>query len=169
VRVPDSQAEPRTIDNPISGERIIIRTTAADSDGRLLAFDLFLPPGGHVPAWHAHPIQEERFTIVRGELTFRLGRRSLTARAGDTILIPPGTSHWFGNTSRRDTEARVEIRPALRMQELLELGPGLSQPGRPRLRALARFLLEFQRELAMPVLPPRLGRALLWPLARLGS
>jgi hypothetical protein len=39
-----SQARGRVTDNPISGERIVIRQTAAETGGRLLAFDLFLPP-----------------------------------------------------------------------------------------------------------------------------
>src|SRR4029450_1562814 len=36
----------QTIVNPVSGERITFRTTAAESDGELLAIDLELAPGG---------------------------------------------------------------------------------------------------------------------------
>src|SRR5438105_15619209 len=80
----------RVIDNPISGERIVIRTSGAQTGGALLAFDLFLPPGGHVPARHVHPIQEERFTILDGELRFEVGHRAILATRGETVLIPPG-------------------------------------------------------------------------------
>ena len=38
------------LDNPVSGERIIFRKTAADTDGELLEIDLELAPDGHVPA-----------------------------------------------------------------------------------------------------------------------
>src|SRR5690348_8105757 len=58
--------EGRVIVNPISGERIIIRESGAQTNGRLLVFDLYLPPGAHVPARHVHPVQEERFTVVSG-------------------------------------------------------------------------------------------------------
>ena len=34
------------LDNPVSGERIIFRRTAADTGGELLAFDLELQPDG---------------------------------------------------------------------------------------------------------------------------
>ncbi|MEO6795487.1 MAG: hypothetical protein ABI401_16210 [Candidatus Dormibacter sp.] len=36
------EAAERVIHNPISGERIMIRTSAAETDGRLLVFDLLL-------------------------------------------------------------------------------------------------------------------------------
>jgi hypothetical protein len=35
-----SSARGRAIENPISGERIVIRKTGAETAGRLLAFDL---------------------------------------------------------------------------------------------------------------------------------
>jgi hypothetical protein len=49
----------RVIHNPISGERIVVRASGTQTDGRLFAFDLFLPPGGHVPA-RAMSIQSSR-------------------------------------------------------------------------------------------------------------
>src|SRR5215467_15660456 len=63
-----ADAPHRLITNPISGEQIIIHTSGAETDGTLLIFDLFLPPGKHVPSWHTHPIQEERFTILAGTM-----------------------------------------------------------------------------------------------------
>ena len=77
------------IDNPTSGERIVIRQSGADTDGRMLAFDLYLPPGGHVPATHAHPVQEERFTVIAGQLHFRIGRDTTLARPGETVVVNP--------------------------------------------------------------------------------
>jgi quercetin dioxygenase-like cupin family protein len=164
----------RVIDNPISGERIVIRTTAEESDGALLAFDLFLPPGGRVPARHVHPVQEERFTVLNGQLRFRLGRRTVLAAPGQTVLVPPRTTHWFGNEGTEPAHARVEVRPALRTAELLETTETLGRSGRtpgtgrPELLDLADLLLEFQRELAMPMVPPVLARAVLRPIAWLG-
>jgi quercetin dioxygenase-like cupin family protein len=164
----------RVIENPISGERIIIRVTGAETNGRLLVFDLFLPPGGHVPAGHAHPAQEERFTVLSGLMRFRLGRRAIVAHPGETIVVPAGTAHWFGNPGASVAHARVEVRPALRMQEFFEMTEALSATGRllsarlPRPAALARLLLEFQREVAVPHVPAFLVRAVLTPLAWLG-
>jgi quercetin dioxygenase-like cupin family protein len=164
----------RVIDNPISGERIVIRESGAETGGQLLSFDLFLPPGAHVPARHVHPVQEERFTVVTGRMRFRLGRRTIVATPGDTVLVPAGTAHWFGNVGAGVAHARVEARPALRMEEMFETAAALGRAGHvpgtrlPRLSDLALFLLEFQRELAVPDMPAFLVRALLAPLAWLG-
>lgn len=164
----------RVIHNPISGERIVIRETGAQTGGDLLSFDLFLPPGAHVPARHVHPVQEERFTVIEGRWRFRLGRRTILANPGDTVLVPAGTAHWFGNIGEGEAHARVEARPALRMEEMFESAAAMSVaryfPGAriPRLSDLALFLTEFRRELAVPDVPAFLIRAFLVPLAWLG-
>jgi quercetin dioxygenase-like cupin family protein len=161
----------RVIDNAVSGERIVIRKSGAQTDGRVLSFDLYLPPGAHVPAGHVHPVQEERFTVVAGEMRFRLGRRSVLASPGETVRVPPGTPHWFGNAGQDVALTRVEVRPALRMEELLhwtgQLGVAGYLPGThlPRPSDLALVLLEFQRELAVPNVPAFLVRAVMAPLA----
>ena len=169
--LPDGE---HVIVNPVSGERIVIRESGAQTGGQLLSFDLYLPPGGHVPARHVHPVQEERFTVVAGQMRFRLGRRSILAHPGESVIVPPGKAHWFGNAGAGVSHARVEVRPALRMQEMFEaLGDtgaaertgGAVHPGLTR---LASILLEFQREVAAPHIPAFLSRALLAPLAWLG-
>jgi quercetin dioxygenase-like cupin family protein len=169
-----SSAAGRVIDNAISGERIVIRTTAAQSGGRVLSFDLFLPPGGHVPARHVHPVQEEQFSVVEGRIRFRIGRRRVVVGPGETVVAPPGTAHWFGNASPEAAMMRVDVRPALRMEELLTRAGGMGVERRlpglrlPRLPDLALVLLEFQREIAVPDVPAFLVRAVLAPLAWLG-
>jgi mannose-6-phosphate isomerase-like protein (cupin superfamily) len=161
----------RVIANPVSGERIVIRQSGARTGGALLAFDLYLPPGGHVPARHVHPHQEERFTVISGRMRFHLGRRRFTAGPGATIVIPRGAAHWFGNPGPEPSHAYVETRPALRMEELFEsteeIGLAALRRG-ARLSALpdfARLLLNFQREVTVPNIPTFLTRAALTPLA----
>ena len=159
------------IDNSVSGERIVIRKSGAQTGGRLLCFDLFLPPGGHVPAGHVHPVQVEQFTVVAGRMRFRVGGRTILASPGETVRVPPGTPHWFGNAGTDVALTRVEVRPALRMEELLhwtgQLGVDGHLPGThiPRLSDLALVLLEFQRELAVPNVPAVLVRAVMAPFA----
>jgi len=166
-----SQVEGRVIDNLISGERIVIRKSGDQTGGRVLSFDLFLPPGGHVPAGHVHPQQAERFKVVAGRMRFRVGRRTIVACPGETVRVPAGTPHWFGNAGPEVALTRVSVRPALRMEELLHrtglLGIEGHLPGThvPRLSELAVVLLDFQRELAVPNVPAVLVRAIMAPLA----
>ena len=149
--------------NPLSGEQITIQ--AADPDGAVLVWELLLAPGGRVPASHAHPRQEERFTVVAGRMRFRVGMRRLLAEPGDTVVVPPGTMHHFANPG--PAPARVEVRttPALSMRELLEASAELARQqqaaGRalPRLTDLARFMRDFEAEVAAPILPGVIRRA----------
>src|SRR5690349_18950440 len=171
---PGSSVPRRVISNPISGEQIIIQTSGAETEGKLLVFDLFLPPGKQVPSRHTHPIQEERFTILAGTMRFRLGWRSFLATPGDTLVIPAGVAHWFGNVGSGVVHARVEVRPALRMEALfaaaatIETGTHHSVGHRVRqLPAFARLLIEFQREVAAPYLAAWLVRPVLAIVARL--
>jgi quercetin dioxygenase-like cupin family protein len=163
----------KVIDNPLSGERIVIRTTAEDTAGSLLEFDLFLPPGSRVPAGHTHPVQEERFTVVEGLMRFRLGLRNVLARPGETVVVPPETAHWFSNPGDVRAHVRVEVRPALRTQELFEAASTLGGDGArgrrvPRPVDLALFLQEFALEVRVPFVPASLARTVIGAVARLG-
>jgi quercetin dioxygenase-like cupin family protein len=171
---PGNPAPRRVISNPISGEQIVIRTSGAETNGKLLVFDLFLPPGKQVPSRHTHPIQEERFTILAGTMRFRLGWRSILATSSDTIVIPPGVAHWFGNPGPEVVHARVEVRPALHMEELFTTAASIETGAHDSIRhqvrklaAVAHLLIEFQREVAVPDIAAWLVRPVLAVIARL--
>jgi quercetin dioxygenase-like cupin family protein len=136
------------LDNPVSGERFVFTTTAEDTGGELLAFELEVPPGGRVPGGHVHPAQEERFEVTSGTMRFKKGLRWVTAESGDEVIVPAGTSHRFANAGEQPARVRVEVRPALRMEELFEL---------------AMFMREFEPEVQAPV-APGLVRAVMSPL-----
>lgn len=161
----------KTIENPISGERITFRETAGDTDGEVLAFDLELSPDGNVPGMHVHPIQEERFEVVDGTMRFRRGGRKVIAKPGDVVVVPPGVRHKFQNGGDDEAHVRVEVRPALRMEQLLRTSVDLAEQGRtnskgmPKPLDLALFMREFKDEVTGPFLPGWLQRMALAPLA----
>lgn len=158
------------LENPVSGERIIFRKTASDTHGELLAFELFLAPDGHV-----HPQQEERFEVVEGTMMFRRGLETVYARAGDTVVVPPGMVHRFENAGEEPAHALVEVRPALRMEQLFETATALAREGRtnrkglPKPLELALFVREFEREVRAPFLPAGVVRAVMAPLVWLAA
>jgi mannose-6-phosphate isomerase-like protein (cupin superfamily) len=161
----------QTIENPISGERITFRKTAADTDGEVLAFDLELSPDGNVPGMHVHPSQEERFEVVEGTMRFRRRGRKVVAKPGDVVVVPPRVRHKFQNGGDEEAHVRVEVRPALRMERLLETSVDLADEGRtnskgmPKPLDLALFVHEFKDEVTGPFLPGWLQRMVLAPLA----
>lgn len=159
--------------NPLSGERITIRTTAAETGGDLLEWELVLAPGGRVPSSHAHPEQQERFTVLAGRLDFRLAGRRVSAGPGESVTVEPGTVHSFANTGPADARVLVRTRPALGMQALLETAAAMARAQHaaarrlPRLLDLALFMSEFEREVRAPYLPAAPVRAVTRALARL--
>ncbi|HEV3292610.1 MAG TPA: cupin domain-containing protein [Streptosporangiaceae bacterium] len=163
----------QVIENPLSGEQILIRRTAAETGGSVLEWELVLAPGGRVPSSHAHPEQEERFTVLSGRMRFRVAGRRIIATAGDTVAVPAGIVHHFANAGRQPARVAVETRPALEMAELLATAAALAQEqqaaGRalPRPLDLALFMTDFAREVRAPYLPPALARAVAAALARL--
>ena len=164
----------QTIENPLSGERITFRKTAADTGGELLAIDLELSPDGHVPGMHVHPNQEERFEVLEGTMRFRKGLKRVTARPGDVVVVPPGVAHKFANAGDETAKLRVEIRPAQRMEDLFETAVALADEGRtnrkglPKPLDLALFVREFEQEVQGPFPPAWMQRLALAPVAWLG-
>jgi quercetin dioxygenase-like cupin family protein len=162
----------QTLENRATGERITFRRTAADTNGELVAVDLALPAGARVAGWrHLHPHQQEIFEVVEGTMRFRLGRKQILARAGTTVVVPPGVPHNFANAGLGDALVRVEIRPALDMEQLFETAVGLAEDGRTMLGGipgpleLPLFLDRFEREVQAAFPPRRLQRIALAPLA----
>ena len=163
-----------TITNPASGERITFLKTRSDTFGELLELELELTPDGHVPGAHRHPEQTETFHVLDGTMKFRLGMRSIVAGPGDTVEVPVGATHKFANAGDGIARARVEVRPALRMEELLETSVALAEEGRttrkgmPKPVDLALFVRAYEREVRAPFPPPAVVRAVTAPLAWIG-
>jgi quercetin dioxygenase-like cupin family protein len=159
------------LDNPVSGERFAFRRTAADTNGELLEFDLTLAADGHVPGAHVHPEQEERFVVHRGRVRFRLGLRRIVAGPGDVVVVPAGRVHAFRNVGGEEAMVRVQVTPALDMEQLFEATVAMAEAGHtnrkgmPRPLHLALFVRRFRREVRASFPPAPVVNALLAPLA----
>jgi quercetin dioxygenase-like cupin family protein len=160
-----------TLANPVTGERFTFLETAASSNGELLAFELDLRAGGGVPMPHVHPIQTEQFEVLAGSVRFRVGRRSILASAGEVVEIAPGIVHGFSNPGPDRVRMRVDVSPALQMEEMLREVVALAEAGRLTRRGMPRSPLDLARlaraydDVAhAPFVSVRVQRALLAPL-----
>ena len=160
----------QVIENKVSGERITFLRTAADTDGELLAFECELTADGKVPGKHVHPNQEERFEVIEGRMEFKLGRKTIHAGPGEVVVVPAGASHKFRNGGDDTAVVRVEVRPALKMEQLLETVCEYAETGRvlrtgmPKPLELAVFVKAFKDEVHAPFPPAAIQRASLAPL-----
>ena len=165
----------QTIEHPQTGERFTFRKTAADTNGELLEFDLELSPEGKVPGKHVHPNQTERFEVLEGTMKFTVGHKTVVAEKGDVLTVEPGTAHKFRNSGGTTARVRVQVTPALRMEELFETVCQLATDGRtlksgmPKPLDLALFVREYREEVQAPFPPAFVQRAALAPLAAVAT
>src|SRR4051794_33258079 len=165
----------QTLENPVSGEKITFIQTAGDTDGELLKIELELTPDGAVPGAHIHPEQEERFEIIEGTMTFRMGLKKIVAGPGEVVTVPAGKVHAFKKAGDESAKVRVQVRPALQMEQLFEPPVALAEKGRPRAKGrpkpldLALFVRQYRREVKAPFPPAPIVRAMLAPLAYLAT
>ena len=119
-----------TIENPVTGERIVFRQTSRETNGEAVVVETFVQPGGFVAAAHVHPVQEERFQVLRGTVGFKIGRTKHRRRAGPARHRPAGTPHKFWNAGDETAHFVCEIRPALQFESLIETMFALAADGK---------------------------------------
>jgi quercetin dioxygenase-like cupin family protein len=162
-----------TLENPVTGERIVFRRTAAETGGESLDYDLFFRPQGFVVKEHLHPSQDELHDVVEGRLGLVLEGKEQVLEPGDSVVVKAGTPHRLFPMDDGQVHVHFEVKPALRTQELLELffrlarDGKVSKKGNPGLLELAVIAREFEPEGYATRPPLAVQRALFGPLAAL--
>ena len=165
-----------TIEQPLTGERLTFLETAATTGGDFLKISLEVAPGGRLPVPHVHPRAEERFEVAAGRIKIKIDGKSRIADAGETVIVPRGASHVWGNPFDEPTTVVAYISPALRLETFFETGFGLARDGKfnsktqlPRFLQMVVLAHEFRDEIAAPGVAGTAIRGLaaaLAPLAR---
>jgi quercetin dioxygenase-like cupin family protein len=171
-----------TIDNPITGERVVVRVGTEESEDQLLEVDTYVRPGGAVTGEHIHPAIEESFTVVSGRVGFRLNGRESIAELDRPLRVPAGVAHDWWNAGEEEAHIIVEIRPGERFEKMARNLFGLAQDGKtnskgmPNLLQAAIFAREFSDVLYFtkpPLVVQRLlfgaPAAIAWSLGYRGS
>lgn len=108
-----------SIENPVTGERIVIRSTARETEGEAVVLEVFLRPTGLLASELARPAEEVRFQILRGSVGFLIGEKALVARPGDRLTLLPGTPYEIWNAGD-EAHLVCEVRPAQAFEADLE-------------------------------------------------
>ena len=75
------------------GDTYTITVRGEDTNGRFCVIDMYIPPGGGPPP-HRHDF-EETFILPEGEIEAAFRGKKTTARAGETLNIPPALRIGF--------------------------------------------------------------------------
>ena len=159
--------------HPVTGEKMIFRQTAQETNGELLQVDLFVAPHGFVAGEHIHPHQEERFKIQSGRIQLRVNGSEHAFAEGEQAIIPPGTPHVWWNGGDEELHALLEFRPALNIETFFENFFGLGKDGktdrqgRPNPFQAAVIFQAFKDEMQLPLLPFGILFPLLAPVGRM--
>jgi mannose-6-phosphate isomerase-like protein (cupin superfamily) len=141
--------------NPITGERIVFRKTAAETHGTLLEMDAFWTQPGHRAPAHLHPGMQERWEVISGAATFAVDGVERSAGPGEVVLAPPGVPHQAWNATVEPAHLRIQMRPALRWETFVERLFALAADGyrdgrsTPDPALMLELLREFPHEIAL--------------------
>ena len=104
----------QALENPATGERLVFRRTARETNGEALEYEIVFTPRGFGAQEHLHPRQQERHEVLEGELGIVVAGREQRLGPGDVEVVPPGTPHRIFAVGDRPVRAVFELRPALR-------------------------------------------------------
>jgi mannose-6-phosphate isomerase-like protein (cupin superfamily) len=76
--------------------------------GEALVIDIWSDPGGGVLAEHFHPMLEERYEVLQGEVTAVVDGRAQVLGPGERAVVPAGAKHRFPHLNGHDVTLVAE-------------------------------------------------------------
>jgi mannose-6-phosphate isomerase-like protein (cupin superfamily) len=163
-----------TLSNPVTRDVVTLFHPLPASSADDLVFTTLLPPGSAGSPAHRHARVTERFEVLDGQVTFRIGHKTARPGVGDCLVVRPNTVHAFSNTSDQPAVLKCTVSPGRAFEEFLRGMHGAAVAGQtgpaglPRdPRRLARLLIA--ADFHFPRVPMALQRILFRALAALGT
>jgi mannose-6-phosphate isomerase-like protein (cupin superfamily) len=109
-------------DEPISlyeGDTFYTKVSSKDTDNDIYIFETTrMKKGG--PREHVHFDQDEFWYILEGEFLFKVGDKTFTAKAGDSVFGPRQVPHAFAKMNEGNSRILMAFQPAGKMEELFK-------------------------------------------------
>ena len=162
------------LENPVSGQHLIVRNTARDTGGELLEVEaVYTKPTPSRPPVHHPPRQEERFEVLDGKLNVLVDGQERRLEEGEVLTVAPGVPHqmWAAEAGVR---VNWQTRPALKTESFFETVWGLAKDGKvndkgvPSLLRVALIAREYEDEFRLASPPWAVQRLLFGSLAPIG-
>jgi uncharacterized protein YndB with AHSA1/START domain/mannose-6-phosphate isomerase-like protein (cupin superfamily) len=141
------------LEMPQLGCRMVLRQTAADTNGELLEIDVLGQPKGMLLAPHVHERQSERYEVIVGAMKVVAGGEERLLRPGDSAEVGPGVAHrQLPGEKGVHGHVRIQVRPAgstegfiRRLADMCAAGD-FNRFGFPKAVAGARLVADFGAE-----------------------
>ena len=135
---------PRTIENPLTGERVTFLATAEETNGEYVRIRNETSAGAQGVVMHYHLAYMETFEVLEGTLDMCVGTKDnhLVLAGGESAFVPLNTAHRFWNSSTERTVFEVEIRPARNFEKAIRAQLGLVEDGKTNEEAIPKNILE---------------------------
>ena len=102
---------PRSIHNPVTGERYVEVVRGSATGGDYVEGRGFLPVGTRPPGVHRHPNQDELVTVVKGRICARIGKEEFEFGPGEVAVLPRGSGTTSGSSVTRRRRPSPEPPP----------------------------------------------------------
>jgi mannose-6-phosphate isomerase-like protein (cupin superfamily) len=150
------------LDNRHTGEWLRLRRVI-ENGVEIVELEGGVPPRGEGPPYHVHVDQAEEGFVVSGELTAMVGGRRMTAKAGESVMLPAGVPHRWWNEGAEPLVFKGRGIPAGDLDSFLQAIFAIvnaAPKDRPSLFHLAHLLHRSRHSYRMMVMPLWLQRVL---------
>lgn len=120
--------------------RFIVEET--QSSGRLVMFEMTVPPQARVPAPHYHRDVDEAVYVLEGTLTMSLDGQRHELHPGDSLFVPRGRVHGFENLAAVTARSLAVLTPgSIGRRYFEEIAAAINVPGKPDLPTIKDIML----------------------------
>jgi quercetin dioxygenase-like cupin family protein len=130
----------KTINNSKTGQEITFIQTSDDTGGELLEMESVFQPHSTEPVPHYHPLQQEYFTVLEGEISVRIHGQLLILKAGDKLHVKKNQVHSMWNHSDKPARVNWKVIPASDTEYFLENGVGIANENKTNAQGMPSLL-----------------------------
>jgi quercetin dioxygenase-like cupin family protein len=100
--------------------KLIIKKTAAETDGQSFEMEMVIGPHNPGPPLHTHPHAAEVYEVLDGEIELNVNGTWQTYPAGKKAVIAKGVPHTYRNTSVAPVRVYNRHQPAMHFSDYFE-------------------------------------------------
>ncbi|KAF2150628.1 cupin 2 conserved barrel domain protein [Myriangium duriaei CBS 260.36] len=130
--------------------RLDVLEDGSNTDRRLSAVYITVPPHTPGPVQHWHQMHDETFLVMKGTATFTSREAKITASEGDYVVVPTCSPHTFSNETDSELVMYNTFSPAFYIDYFRVMGAMAAQTDDGKLTpALAKEAMERYATLQM--------------------